>query len=84
MLLCMTAKAACAKGLAFSAPIWIGVNHNNQTYRIGYSHRYVQSLTQNFVHKYITPTPFFTDYEYMREGIYTSFGKSNKLSILGF
>ena len=77
-------KGAWAKGLAFSAPIWIGVNHNNQTYRIGYSHRYVQSLTQNFVHKYITPTPFFTDYEYMREGIYTSFGKSNKLSIWGF
>lgn len=28
-------------------------------YRIGYNHQYVQSLTQNAVHKYLVKTPFF-------------------------
>lgn len=43
--------------------------------QIGYSHQYVQSLTQNVVHKSIIKTPFFVDKQYFHEGLYSFYGK---------
>ena len=50
-------------------------------YRLGYSHRYVQSLTQNAVHKYRSKTPLFIDYSDFRQSTYFYFGSNNPYTL---
>lgn len=72
---------AWINGKVYFSPFWIGYKHNNQSLRIGYSNPIIQNLTQNAVHKFLTPTPYFLDYDKIREGAYVSFGRYNPLSI---
>lgn len=51
---------------------------NIMTYRLGYSARIVQSLTQNLVHKYMK-TPFFLDYDNFNKGI--CFNQAHKIRL---
>lgn len=74
---------AWENGKVYFAPLWIGYSNNNQVFRFGYSHPMVQNLTQNFVHKYITPTPYFLNYNNFKEGCYSYFGTLNPISIWG-
>ena len=74
-------REAWRNGKVYFAPFWVGYKHNGQLYRIGYSHPMVQNLTQNLVHKHITPTPYFLDYERFSEGFYSYYGKYNPISI---
>jgi len=71
-------------GKVYSAPFWIGYRWNNKNYRLGISHPYVQSLTQNFVHKYITPTPFFLDYTSFKSGIFSYSGNYNPFTLWNY
>lgn len=68
---------AWLKGNVYSSPIWFGIKHKGQMYRYGYSSKYVQTLTQNAVHKYISPTPFFIDYDKMNVVFFSYFGYNN-------
>lgn len=68
-------------GNIFSAPFWVGYRTGNSIQRIGYSHQYVQSLTQNAVHRYLVRTPFFTGTDNLYQGVYSSYGFNNPLSI---
>lgn len=71
-------------GKVYSAPVWVGYRSNNISYRVGYSHPYVQSLTQNFVHKYVTPTPYFLNYETFEQGIYSYSGNHNPFTLWNY
>ncbi len=77
-------KKAWEKGNVYSAPFWIGLGKDSQIFRIGYSSRYVQTLTQNAVHKYITPTPFFTDYDKMHVGVFSYYGYNNPFTLWNY
>ena len=68
-------------GEIYRAPLWIGLKTGNMTYRYGFSHKYVQSLTQNFVHKYISKTAFFQGTNHFTGGLYSYFGTHSAYSI---
>ena len=68
-------------GKVYSAPLWVGYRHGNQIQRIGFSHPYVQILTQNAVHRYIIKTPYFLDYSRFYTGFYSYYGYNNPLSV---
>lgn len=68
-------------GRAYFAPAWIGYKRGNQVTRIGYSHKTVQNLTQNAVHKYLTPTPYFLNYNEFKTGGYFYSGYNNPFSL---
>ena len=74
-------KKAWINGNIYSAPFWIGYNNNGNMYRIGYSHQYVQSLTQNAVHKYLVKTPFFLGTDNFYKGMFSYSGYNNPLSL---
>lgn len=74
-------KEAWSEGNIYSAPFWIGYNNNGNMYRIGYSHQYVQSLTQNAVHKYLVKTPFFLGTNNFYKGMFSYSGYNNPLSL---
>ena len=71
-------------GKVYSAPVWVGYRSNNISYRVRYSHPYAQSLTQNFVHKYVTPTPYFFNYETFEQGIYSYSGNHNPFTLWNY
>lgn len=71
-------------GKVYSAPIWVGYRLNNMSYKLGISHPYVQSLTQNFVHKYITPTPYFLDYSLFTQGLFSYSGNLNPFTLWNY
>jgi RHS repeat-associated protein len=60
-------------GLVYDAPIWFGYNTGMGISRIGYSHKYVQDLFQNGIHKWI---PFGHQNYYLKyvEGINHGYG----------
>ena len=74
-------KGTWKNGMVYFAPLWIGYTNNNKSFRLGYSHPMIQNLTQNFVHKYISPTPFFLDYSRFLNDFYSYYGTNNPLSI---
>ena len=74
-------KESWTNGVAYSAPAWFGIRNGNKINRFGYSHPYVQSITQNFVHKYIVPTPYFHPSPSFYEGGYFSSGFNNPLTL---
>ena len=67
-------------GKVFSAPLWFGYKRNNSVYRLGFSAKAVQSLTQNFVHKWMK-TPFFLNYSNFYSGAFSYYGYNNPLSL---
>ena len=69
------------KGDIYTAPFWFGYNHNGNVYRFGYSHNYVQSLTQNAVHKYLVKTPYFLGKDNFYKGLFIYNGYNNPLSL---
>lgn len=71
-------------GKAYFSPFWIGYKDGNQIYRVGGSHRYVQSLTQHAVHKYLVHTPFFLDRSDFKTSPYVYHGFDNPLSLYNF
>lgn len=78
--LSIVGKGECwDKGRVFIAPAWIGFRSGNQINRFGYSHKYIQALTQNVFHKYFSRnTPFFADYDgFLYEGPYSYNGYYN-------
>ena len=74
-------KKAWINGKAYYSPFWLGVSNGNQLYRFGYSHPMVQNLTQNAVHKYLVPTPYYLDYQRFDTGFYSYYGNKNPVSI---
>lgn len=78
------AKKAWVNGKVYSAPFWVGYRHGNQILRVGYSSKYVQALTQNFVHHYLVHTPDFTDYRTMYQGLYMYSGYYNRFSLFDY
>lgn len=75
---------AWINGKVYSAPIWVGYRRRNMSYKLGFSHTYIQSLTQNFVHKYISPTPFFLDYSLFEQGVFYYCGTSNPFTLWNY
>lgn len=74
-------KEAWNNGQVYSAPLWIGYKKGNQITRIGFSHSMVQNFTQNAVHKYATPTPYFLGYDNFKSGGYIYSGAYNPFSL---
>ncbi len=72
---------AWEKGEVFSAPFWIGFKSGNQIQRIGFSHKVVQNITQNGVHKGFAHTPYFLGYNYFNKGIFYQSGYNSPISI---
>ena len=68
-------------GKVYSAPFWVGIKSGSQIYRFGVSARIVQSLTQNLVHRYLVPTPYFIPGKEFYRGLYSSFGHNSPLSL---
>lgn len=57
-------------GDVYSAPIWIGVKSGNHIQRFGYSFKGVQQATQNIIHRFLTKTPYFSNYGHLSKGVY--------------
>jgi RHS repeat-associated protein len=74
-------KEAWENGRVYFAPAWAGYKHGNQITRIGFSHPMVQNLTQNLIHKYVTPTPYFLNYDEFKSGGYFYSGYNNPFSL---
>ena len=72
---------AWKNGKVFSSPFWIGYKRGRQIYRIGYSDKNIQNCTQNFVHKYLIPTPYFLNYQEFASGVYMYSGVYNRFSM---
>ncbi|SEA66463.1 RHS repeat-associated core domain-containing protein [Segatella bryantii] len=65
----------------YCAPFWIGFKYGNQIHRFGYSAKIVQSLTQNVVHKYLVPTPYFIPGKEFYSGPFSYAGYNSPLSL---
>jgi len=76
-------KGAWNNGRVHFAPAWVGYRSKNghQLTRIGFSHPMVQNLTQNLIHKFLTPTPYFLNYNEFRSGGYFYSGYYNPHSL---
>ena len=59
----------------------IGFKFDRQIYRLGYSDKIVQSITQNAVHKYLVPTPYFIPGREFSSGLFSYFGYNSPLSL---
>ncbi|MBR6262784.1 MAG: hypothetical protein IKR05_06155, partial [Prevotella sp.] len=74
-------KKTWINGKVYFAPLWFGFSDGNQLYRFGYSHPIVQNLTQNAVHKYLVPTPYYLNYSRFHTGPYSYYGSKKPLSL---
>ena len=68
-------------GLVTSAPAYIGFRNGNEITRFGYSSRWVQDRTQNFIHRNFGINQlsfgyqnYYNDYSQMKEGLYSYSG----------
>jgi len=68
-------------GKVYSSPLWIGLRTGNVVGRFGYSHHIFQDFFQNGVHKFIVPTPYFTDYNDFKYEFYYFSGYYNPYSL---
>ena len=68
-------------GNVYIAPLWIGYKQGTNITRIGYSDKSIQALTQNLVHHIFIPTPDYTNYDRMYQGITIYSGYNNPLSL---
>jgi hypothetical protein len=66
-------------GKVYSSPVYIGFRHEEHVLRLGADHPFVQDVTQNFIHKYFSKSPYFTtpygDYflPYIKTGFYNRY-----------
>lgn len=74
---------AWSNGQVYGAPVWIGYSHKSTIYRMGYSARIVQSLTQNFVHRHMK-TPFFLDYDKFNRCPFFYSGSKNPFTLWNY
>ncbi|GAB6010243.1 polymorphic toxin type 23 domain-containing protein [Dysgonomonas reticulitermitis] len=75
-------NGAWVNGQVHFAPAWVGYrNKNGHTTRVGFSHPMVQNMTQNLIHKYVTPTPYFLNYDNFSSGDYFYTGYHNPHSL---
>ena len=74
---------AWENGEVYYAPIWFGYANNNSICRIGYSSKFVQSLTQNLVHKFMK-TPYFMNYNNFKSGAFYYSGYNNPFSLWNY
>ncbi len=63
-------NGAWKKGQTYYAPGYVGIRQGNNITRFGYSNRWVQDRTQNFIHRNFWPgnQNFYNRYDYMYEG----------------
>lgn len=71
------------EGIVYSSPLWIGWRNGNLISRIGYSHRFIQDVTQNGVHKYYSGgrQNFYLKYDSNINGWYYYCGYYNPYSL---
>jgi hypothetical protein len=78
-------NGAWKNGKVFRAPLYFGFQSGNQVSRIGYSHKYVQVLTQNLWHKWAPlksmRTHFSINYQPETQGGYYYRGTYNPYSL---
>jgi len=77
---------AHTNGEVYTAPLWFGYKYKNQIHRIGFSHPYVQDLTQNLVHHYFKPgaAPDFVHYNFFKVKGYSYIGYDNPISLWNY
>ena len=77
---------AHTNGEVYTAPLWFGYKYKNQIHRIGFSHPYVQDLTQNLVHHYFKPgaAPDFVHYNFFKIKGYSYIGYDNPISLWNY
>jgi hypothetical protein len=68
-------------GRVYFAPAWIGYRQRNQVTRIGFSHKMIQNLTQNLIHKTIGKAPYFLNYDELKTSGYFYSGYHNPFSL---
>lgn len=69
-----------SNGEVFHAPIWIGYRRRNTVMRVGVSEQFIQSETQNRLHKYMK-TPYFNKYNNFKSGPFSYCGYYNPLTL---
>ena len=80
-------KGAWVDGQTYSSPFYVGYRSGNNVVRFGYSHRYVQDRTQNWVHRngfFYLPfghQNYYNKYKHMYEGAYRYSGYYNPYSL---
>lgn len=57
-------------GQTYLAPLYLGYNNRGISHRIGYSGRFVQKYTQNYVHKRWVHCSRFEGYDNFFEGVF--------------
>ena len=70
-------------GQVWSAPFYVGLRQGNTVTRIGYSDKWVQDRTQNFIHKNFPPgyTNFFNRYDFFKSGPWSYTGYYNPFTL---
>ena len=76
--------SAWKNGQTYLTPLYIGYNDSGISHRIGYSGRFIQQATQNFVHKYVVGCPRFEGYDKLYRGIFSQRCISNSNYLWGF
>lgn len=76
--------SAWDNGQTYLAPIYLGYNDGCMTHRIGYSGKFIQQATQNFVHKKIVHCPRFEGYGNLYKGVFSQWCFHNNFYLWGF
>lgn len=78
---------AWKNGQVFSSSAWIGYKNGNSVTRLGYSHPFVQDMTQNSVHRNgFFHLPFgyqnyYNKYDYFQQGLNSNYGTYNPYNL---
>lgn len=78
------ADSAWDNGQTYLAPIYFGYNDGCMTHRIGYSGKFVQQATQNFVHKHLVHCPRFEGYDNLYSGGFSQRCFQDNFNLWGF
>ncbi len=82
-------NGAWPSGKVYEAPLWFGYNFGTHIERVGYSHKMIHDLTQNWVHRNgFLGLPFgyqnfYTDYSEFKTGLFYYGGYKNMYSLWG-
>jgi hypothetical protein len=76
--------SAWKNGQTYLAPLYFGYNDGRMTHRIGYSGKFVQHATQNFVHRHIVGCPRFEGYDRLYKGIFSQMCIRDPYYLWGF
>ncbi len=79
-------NGAWLDGRVYFAPAWVGYRTGNTVIRAGFSHKSVQNITQNLIHKNVkfAATHYFLNYEKMYTGGYFHYGRYNPFTPFGY